>query len=148
MTEFRPKRYTAMQNRNRVRTAEGLLTLMVLAIAPAASAIAMRPEPAVAVQDAQQKPETPPPDQAQPDPSQPDQSKAKQKALVVTGTIVKNGSDYVLKDAKGTVYRLDAQDKAAPYENQSVKVTGKLEQAANESETAVLHVDAIEPMSA
>ena len=135
-----------MQNRNRIRAAEGILTLMVLAIAPATSAVAM--QPATAVQDTQQKPYTTPPDQSQPDQSQPDQSKAKEKAVVVTGTIVKNGSDFVLKDTKGTVYQLDAQDKAAAFENQSVKVTGKLEQVANESENAVLHVDAIEPMRA
>ena len=85
-------RCTAMQNRNRVRTAKGLLTLMALAIAPASSAIAMRPEPAAAVQDAQQRPYTAPPDQSPTDPSQPDQAKAKQKAVVVTGTIVKSGS--------------------------------------------------------
>ena len=145
--EFPTQRYTAMQNHNRVRTAERILALMALAIAPAASAIAMRPEPA-AVQDTQQKPYTTPPDQSQTDPSQPDQSKAKQKAVVVTGTIVKSGSDFVLKDTQGTVYQLDAQEKAAPFENQSVKVTGKLEQAANENQTAMLHVDAIEPMSA
>jgi hypothetical protein len=145
-TEFPAQRCTAMQNRNRIRTAEGVLILIVLGLAPATSASAMQPQPNALVQDAaqpQQKPDT-----AQPDPSQPDQSKDKQKAVVVTGTIVKNGSDFVLKDTKGIVYRLDAQDKAAPFENKSVKVTGKLEQAENENQTAMLHVDAIEPMSA
>jgi hypothetical protein len=134
-----------MQNRNRIRTAQGVLTLIVLALAPATSASAMQPQPNALVQDAAQPQK---PDTAQPDPSQPDQSKDKQKAVVVTGTIVKNGSDFVLKDAKGIVYRLDAQDKAAPFENKSVKITGKLEQAENENQTAMLHVDAIEPMSA
>ena len=75
-------------------------------------------------------------------------SKATSKALVVTGTIVKSGSDFVLKDDKGTIYRLDAQDKAAQFENKSVKVTGKLEQADNANQIAMLHVDAIEAMAA
>jgi hypothetical protein len=123
-----------MQNRNLIRTAEGVLALMVLAAVPATSARAMQPQPTALVQDAVQP--------------QQDQSKANQKALVVTGTIIKNGSDFVLKDEKGMVYRLDAQDKAAPFENKSVKVTGKLEQADNSNQTAMLHVDAIEAISA
>jgi hypothetical protein len=126
-----------MQNR-RIFTAEGVLTLMVLSFVPATSARAMQAPPT-----AQQQPAT-----AQSDPSQADQSKNKEKALVVTGTIVKNGSDFVLKDAKGTIYRLDAQDKAAPFENKSVKVTGTLQPAEGGSQIAMLHVDAIEPVSA
>jgi hypothetical protein len=123
-----------MQNRNLIRTAEGVLTLMILAVVPATSARAMQLQPTQAPVQAQQ--------------AQPDQSKDTTKSLVVTGTIVKNGSDFVLKDEKGTIYRLDAQDKAAPFENKSVKVTGKLEQATNENQLAILHVDAIEVISA
>jgi hypothetical protein len=127
-----------MQSSNLIRTAKGVLTLMVLAGVPAISARAMQPQPTAVVQDAAQP---------QQSPSQSDQSKDKQKTFVVTGTIIKSGSDFVLKDAKGIVYRLDAQDKAAPFENKPVKVTGKLEPAASENQTAMLHVDAIEPMS-
>lgn len=128
-----------MQNRNLIRTAEGVLTLMVLAVAPATSAWAMQPQPTSVVQEAAQPQQNPP---------QQEQSKAKQQALVVTGTIVKNGSDFVLKDDKGTVYRLDAQDKAAQFENKSVKVTGKLVPAESANQIAMLHVDAIEAMAA
>lgn len=128
-----------MQNRNLIRTAEGVLTLMVLAVAPATSAWAMQTQPTSVVQEAAQPQQNPP---------QQDQSKAKQQALVVTGTIVKNGSDFVLKDDKGTVYRLDAQDKAAQFENKSVKVTGKLEPSESANQIAMLHVDAIEAMTA
>jgi hypothetical protein len=130
-----------MQNRNLIRTAKGVLTLMVLAVVSATSARAM--QPTALVQDAAQQQQTAPPD-----PSQADQSKDKQQALVVTGTIVKNGSDFVLKDEKGIVYRLDAQDKAAPFENKTVKVTGKLEQPASGNQIAMLHVDAIEALAA
>ena len=131
----------AMQNRNRIHTAKWSLALMVLAMMPAASARALQQPQPTTTQDA-----APPPVQP-PDTAQPDQSKdkQKQKAVVVTGTIVKNGSDFVLKDTKGTVYQLDAQDKAATYENQAVKVTGKLEV---QNQVAMLHVDSIEPMSA
>ena len=128
-----------MRNRNLIRTAEGVLTVMVLAVAPAISARAMQLQPTGLVQDAAQP---------QQNPSQSDHSKATSKALVVTGTIVKSGSDFVLKDDKGTIYRLDAQDKAAQFENKSVKVTGKLEQADNANQIAMLHVDAIEAMAA
>ena len=128
-----------MQNRNLIRTAEGVLTLMALAVVPAISARAMQPQPTALVQDAAQP---------QQNPSPQDQTKDTQKAFVVTGTIVKNGSDFVLKDDKGTVYRLDAQDKAAQFENKSVKVTGKLEQPTSENQIAMLHVDAIEALSA
>src|ERR1700729_3213083 len=44
------------------------------------------------------------------------------KAVVVTGTILKDGSDFVLKDTSGTVYRLDAPEKAEPFEGKPVKV--------------------------
>ena len=128
-----------MQNRNLIRTAEGVLTLMVLAVAPATSAMALQPQSTPVVQDAAQPQQNPP---------QQDQSKAKEKALVVTGTIIKNGSDFVLKDDKGTIYRLDAQDKAAQFENKSVKVTGKLEQPDSANQMAMLHVDAIEAVTA
>ena len=110
---------------------------MVLAVAPATSAWAI--QPTSVVQEAAQTQQNPP---------QQDQSKSKQQALVVTGTIVKNGSDFVLKDDKGTIYRLDAQDKAAQFENKSVKVTGKLEQPDGANQMAMLHVDAIEAVTA
>jgi hypothetical protein len=66
------------------------------------------------------------------------------KAVVVTGTIIKSGSDFVLKDPSGTVYGLDAPEKVAPFEGKSVKVTGHLD-AAN---ATLLHVEAIEAISA
>jgi len=48
-----------------------------------------------------------------------------------------------LKDASGTVYRLDAPEKAGPFEGKAVKVTGKLEASTN-----LLHIDAIEAVAA
>jgi hypothetical protein len=63
--------------------------------------------------------------------------------VVVTGTIVKSGSNLVLRDMSGDVYQLDAQDKAQPYEGKSVKVSGKLE-----ADSKLIHVESIEELYA
>lgn len=63
--------------------------------------------------------------------------------MVVTGAIGKNGADYILRDSTGIEYRLDAPDKALPYEGKSVRVTGKLE-----AETKLLHVETIDELKA
>lgn len=131
-----------MQNRNRSLTAQALLCLMAfLAVDVAANAMkpALIQSKAFALAGAQSSQDKP--DQQQPNPSQPDQSAT--KSVVVTGTIVKNGSTFVLRASSGTVYQLDAQEKAQPYEGKSVKVTGDLE-----AQTSVIHVKAIEAMNA
>jgi hypothetical protein len=48
--------------------------------------------------------------------------------VVVTGTIVRNGGDYVLHHSSGTVFRLEAPEKAQPFEGKPDRVTGKLNQ--------------------
>lgn len=53
------------------------------------------------------------------------------KSVVLTGTVVKNGADYFLRDSGGTLYQLDASEKAQPLEGKSVKVSGKLEANTN-----------------
>jgi len=75
-----------------------------------------------------------------PDAQQPDQQAT--KAVVITGTIAKTGSNFTLRDVEGNIYQLDAPDKAAPFEGKFVKVTGALEASAK-----VIHVDAIEEIS-
>jgi hypothetical protein len=148
-----------MRNNNRIQAATGVLSLMFLAGALGAPAMALPSQSAAGSQDpqqSQQMPGAPQPDQAQPpqpdpaQPAQPDQAQpaqSAQKSVVVTGTILKSGSAFFLRDSKGSIYQLDAQDKAAPFEGQSVKVTGKLEKAAA-NQTALLHVDAIEALAA
>jgi uncharacterized protein YdeI (BOF family) len=135
-----------MQLRNRFLTNPGLLCSIVFTAAFFIAAIAVQPQFARSQPLAQQG--TQPPQQrpdAQPDPSQPsqqpDQSDA--KAVVVTGKIVKSGAAYILRDATGVEYRLDAPDKAQPYEGKSVRITGKLE-----AETKLLHVESIEELNA
>jgi hypothetical protein len=48
-----------------------------------------------------------------------------------TGKIVKNGAKYVLKVASNSTYELQDQGDVSQYENQNVKITGKLDTATN-----------------
>ena len=48
-----------------------------------------------------------------------------------TGKIVKNGGSYVLKVASNATYQLDSQGDMGQYEDQDVKVIGKLDTASN-----------------
>ncbi len=75
-------------------------------------------------------------DQAQPQ-TQPDQGQS--KSTTFTGTIVKDGSQYVLRDSSGATYKLDDAQRAQPFEGKSVKVTGQLDEQAK-----TIHVENIE----
>jgi|SRR5580700_5130848 hypothetical protein len=118
-------------HQTRLVAAKGLVYSMTVALVTLFSATTL----------VSQEPQHP---QSKPDTQQPDTPQQGNKAVVVTGTIVKSGSDFVLKDTSGTVYRLDAPEKAEPFEGKSVKVTGQLD-AAN---ATLIHVEAIEPVSA
>lgn len=63
----------------------------------------------------------------------------KLKPVTLTGTVVKNGADYYLRDTGGTLYQLDASDKAQPLVGKPVKVSGKLE-----ANTNLVHVETID----
>ena len=77
------------------------------------------------------------PDQAQPQPQpSPDQA---QPATVFTGTVMKKGSNFVLRDGSGKVFKLDDQESAKPYVGKAVKVTGQLDEQA-----MLIHVQSIE----
>lgn len=76
------------------------------------------------------------PQQPQTQQQQPNQS---QKAGVFTGTIVKDGHQFALRDASGTIYKLDDSERAKPYEGKPVKVTGEFDGQAN-----VIYVERIE----
>jgi hemolysin activation/secretion protein len=83
------------------------------------------------------------PDQAQPQPQeQPGQGQAP-AASTFTGTVVKNGEQYMLRDSSGQVFGLDDSSKAQPFEGKTVKVTGELDQQAK-----VIHVENIESAEA
>ena len=79
-------------------------------------------------------------DQAQPQ-QQPDQSQA--KSATFTGTLLRNGEQYVLRDSSGQVYGLDDPERARPFEGKTVKVTGQLDEQAK-----VIHVENIEAADA
>lgn len=64
-----------------------------------------------------------------------------QAAQPISGTIVKEKGQLVLKDsATNMSYKLDDQDKAKQFEGKQVKVTGKLD-----TSTKQIHVENIEP---
>ena len=133
-----------MQTRIRLHTVQGALLLAAFGLAPGVAAIALAAPhgqtEAMVVQEPQHP--QPKPDAQQPvDPAQPNPQAT--KSTTFTGTILKSGSGFVLRDTAGTVYQLDAQEKAEPFEGKSVKVTGKLEETAR-----LIHVEEIEAMSA
>ena len=84
----------------------------------------------------QAQPQQPQPDQAQPSQPQPDQSQA--KSATFTGTVVKNGDQFALRDSSGAVYTLDDSERAKPFEGKTVKVKGQLDEQAK-----VIHVESI-----
>jgi hypothetical protein len=63
-------------------------------------------------------------------------------AQTFTGTIMKDGKDYVLKVSDGTVYQLDDQERAKQYAGKQVKIAGKLD-----AKGSSLHVTGIELVS-
>ena len=89
----------------------------------------------------QAQPQQPQPDQTQPQQPQPDQSQA--QTATFTGTVVKNGDQFALRDSSGAVYTLDDSQRAKPFEGKTVKVTGQLDEQAK-----VIHVESIEGVEA
>jgi hypothetical protein len=94
----------------------------------------------------------PPPDRAaqsaQPTDQQPVQSAnalappQPPAAQTFTGTIVKDGSTYVLRVSGESVYHLDDQERAKQYEGKQVKIAGTLDANGNS-----LHITSIELLS-
>ena len=131
---------------NRVIAAQCVLSLTFLYMAPslvASGTDTTSGNTGISFAQEPQQPQQPQPnpDAQQPAPTTPGQQAPKSASF--TGTIVKDGSSFVLRDSSGTVYQLDAQDKAQPFEGKPVKVTGMLEESAK-----LIHVEAIESISA
>ena len=103
------------------------------------SAHAQEQQPQQQAPPQQTQPDQPP--QAQPD--QPDPSQGQAQSKVFTGTVVKSGSAYVLRDSSGQVYKLDNPQSAKPYAGKPVKVTGQLDEQA-----MLIHVESIEGSAA
>lgn len=68
-------------------------------------------------------------------------AKDSSKSTTFTGTIVKDGEQYVLRDSSGGVYKLDGSSRAQSFEGKTVKVTGRLD-----TDTKLIHVDTIEAL--
>ncbi|HEY1766883.1 MAG TPA: DUF5818 domain-containing protein [Terracidiphilus sp.] len=56
-----------------------------------------------------------------------------------TGTVMRNGEQFVLRDTSGQIYRLDDPRHAQPFEGKAVKITGSLD-----AEAHLIHVERIE----
>jgi uncharacterized protein YdeI (BOF family) len=80
-----------------------------------------------------------PPSQTSPDQTMPNQD---QKVTTFTGTVVKDGEQYVLRDSSGSVYKLDDSSRAQAFEGKTVKVTGRLD-----SNSKMIHVDSIQAIA-
>ena len=63
-------------------------------------------------------------------------------AQTLSGTIVKDGSRYVLKVSSSSTYELDDQDRAKRYEGKQVKVSGTLDASGSS-----FHIISIELIS-
>jgi uncharacterized protein YdeI (BOF family) len=81
-----------------------------------------------------------PPSQAQPDASAPNPDPAKMTTF--TGTVLKDGEQYVLRDSSGGVYKLDDSSRAQSFEGKTVKITGRLDANAK-----MIHVDTIQSIA-
>jgi hypothetical protein len=64
------------------------------------------------------------------------------KSTTFTGTVAKDGDQFVLQDSSGGVYKLDDSERASSFEGKAVKVTGRLDEDAK-----LIHVDTIEAIS-
>jgi Protein of unknown function (DUF5818) len=85
-------------------------------------------------------PQPDPPAQTQPQTSTASQDQPSSQAF--TGTIVKDGTRYVLKVSDNTSYQIDDQDKAKLFEGKQVRIAGSLDAKSN-----TLHVTSIELLS-
>src|ERR1700738_4459530 len=62
--------------------------------------------------------------------------------VTFSGTAIRNGSRFALRETGGVLYTLDSTGRAWPFEGEDVRVTGKLD-----TTTSLLHVDEIEAMA-
>ncbi|HZP03284.1 MAG TPA: DUF5818 domain-containing protein [Terracidiphilus sp.] len=65
------------------------------------------------------------------------------RSAALSGTVVRDGSQFMLRDGAGQVYRLDNPNQVQLFEGKSVKVTGVLD-----SEARLIHVEQIESPAA
>jgi hypothetical protein len=62
--------------------------------------------------------------------------------VTFSGTVVRDGSRFALRETAGVLYFLDSTGRAWPFEGEDVRVTGYLD-----ASTSLLHVDDIRAMA-
>jgi hypothetical protein len=62
--------------------------------------------------------------------------------VTFSGTVIRNGTRFALRETGGVLYTLDSTGRAWPFEGEDVRVTGKLD-----TSTRMLHVDEITTMA-
>lgn len=70
--------------------------------------------------------------------TRPEQKPATVTTLTLSGTVIRNGSRFALRETEGVLYTLDSTGRAWPFEGEDVRVTGQLD-----SSTSLLHVEDI-----
>lgn len=75
-------------------------------------------------------------------PSQAAPNQDSSKTTTFTGTVVKDGEQYVLRDSSGSIYKLDDSSRAQAFEGKTVKVTGRLD-----PDSKMIHVDSIQALA-
>lgn len=65
------------------------------------------------------------------------------KSTTYTGTIVRDGEQFLLRDSSGQIYKLDDSERAKAFEGKAVRVTGKLD-----TDAKLIHVENIEGVDA
>ena len=98
--------------------------------------------PMPVIREPQAPPAQTPPAQTSPDQSTTTTPQDQSKATTFTGTIVKDGENYVLRDSSGGIYKLDNASQAQTFEGKTVKVTGKLD-----ADSKMIHVDSIQALA-
>ena len=66
-------------------------------------------------------------------------AQAQAQHATFTGTVMRNGEQFVLRETSGQIYRLDDPRHAQPFEGKAVKITGSLD-----AEAHLIHVERIE----
>jgi Protein of unknown function (DUF5818) len=110
----------AMRARNSSITAQGVLSLVAIAmmLGYAVHALQLSPPQSVTAYAQDRQPPVSATQQAGPD---------AEKPAVFAGTIVQLGSAFLLRGSSGAVYRLDDSSRAQQFAGLPVKVTGKLD---------------------
>jgi hypothetical protein len=101
-----------------------------------------KPEPVPQPLPPLDRPVQQPNQHAEQQPANPQAQPQQPATQTFTGTIVKDGSRYILKVSSRNVYQLDDQEKVQRYEGKQVKIEGTLDANGNS-----LHITNIELLS-